>query len=65
MPTGKLPPAPPFAPAPAVDGTAKLEPLAHKTPDDIDSILRQAVVDAVSKPRDEARELSKMPLVER
>ncbi|KAA0149223.1 hypothetical protein FNF27_05571 [Cafeteria roenbergensis] len=47
------------------DGTARIEPLAHKTPTDIDAYLRQAVVDAVKKNRDEIRETATLPHIER
>lgn len=52
-------------PLPADDGTARIEPLAHKTPTDIDAYLRQAVVDAVKKNRDEIRETATLPHIER
>jgi len=44
----------------ADDGTSRIESIAHKTPADIDAMLRQSVIDAVKKPRDEIRETTHM-----
>lgn len=49
--------------APADDGTASAERLAHKTPDEIDGLLRDAVIKAVEKPNDAIQESITMPQV--
>jgi hypothetical protein len=58
--SGWLSSAQPWRRTLADDGSTKMEPLAHKTPDDIDDMLKQVVVEAVSKPRDEVREAATM-----
>jgi hypothetical protein len=47
----------------ADDGTASAERLAHKTPDEIDELLRTAVIQAVEKPTDSYRESAKLPTI--